>query len=1281
MTRLTRCILDGLMATNVEPAVFEDHAEMLKPYVPRLLIEWLHTSPDTSYRAVDGTFAFVDISGFTALTERLADRGKIGSELLRDTLDGVFRALLDEAYGWGAGLLKWGGDALLLLFDGPNHEARATRAAWEMQRTIDRVGVIRVAGRTSTLRMSIGMATGAIDFFTAGRVHRELLAVGPTASETVAMESVAEAGEICISDRLAGLLDPSCLGPPRAAAHLLVRPPDAARERAPDVGAVLGIEVASCIPIASRSHVLLERSEPEHRAITAAFIELMDTDVLLARLGPAAFAQALEERISSIQDSALAHQVPFNVTDIANGSVKVLLTAGAPSSTGHDEEQTLRALREVMDQPGVIPMRAGVNSGKVFTGDFGPPYRRTYAVLGDAINTAARVMSRAEPGQILSTDAVLERSRTAFATSPIEPFKAKGKAEPITASIVGPIVGRRGERVVDAPFVGREELVAALLGIIHEVKAGNGWTVEVAGAAGIGKSRLVREVLALTPEVRTLHVTCEEYEASTPYYAMREPIREVLGLDRASTAAEAEQRLRDTVAEADPDLVPWTPLLAILLGLEVAPTPETAALDERFLREMLADVTLRFLSATRTPAATALVVEDAHFMDGASSDLLHRLSAASASLPHALFVTQSDASANWTRQDEEGLRYLCFALLPLTEREAARIVELATDEEPLRPHEIEEIARRSGGSPLFLLELLDVARTTGTTEALPDSVEAVVTAEIDQLAPPDRTVLRYASVLGTVFDPSLLAAAVRDDVELDSALWERLRGLVEADTTGRMRFRNTLVRDAAYEGLPFRRRRELHARVAEAIETTTDALEDEAATLALHFSAAGRRDKTWQFGRIAGDRARAVGATVEAARLYELALKAGSQVRSVSRQHRADVLVSLGKVREAAGLFDESVDAFRRASRLLPDDPVERARIFALRTRPNVRTGAWGRALRETSAGLRLVEGQPGRSPAAVRAMLRAMRAELLMFQGHAREAIPLATAAAEEARRTGALEATARAYTALDGSYQLLGEPEKAVHERLAVDIYTKLGDVNARGLMEINLGVQSYADGRWSEALELYARARDDCQRSGDRQNAAVATANLGELLVSKGEIEEAERVLGDARRVLRSSRYASFVLFADMQLARCALHRGDATAALETLDRVVAEARGVGHAGMSLEAAAYRAHAHARAGSAEKGLASLDSEAMTTRKGAIWHAAAIERARAACLSALGRSEEARVCLDKALVVAKGQGLLYEEQLIRKDRAGLADAGLDAGEELREAERLAQLLGIVDF
>ena len=252
-----------------------------------------------------------------------------------------------------------------------------------------------------------------------------------------------------------------------------------------------GLDVASCIPVASREHVLHERSELEHRTITAAFIDLMDTDVLLARLGPAAFADELNGRISSIQDAAARHDVPFNLTDISDGSIKTLLTAGAPSSTGHDEEQMLRTLREVMDRPGIIPMRAGVEVGGVFTGDFGPAYRRTYGVFGDAVNTAARVMGRAEAGQILATERVLDRSRTTFAATPIEPFRAKGKAEPVKASIVGSITGRRGRRGTETPFVGRDAELATLQAALDELRSGGGSVVEISGAAGIGKSRLV----------------------------------------------------------------------------------------------------------------------------------------------------------------------------------------------------------------------------------------------------------------------------------------------------------------------------------------------------------------------------------------------------------------------------------------------------------------------------------------------------------------------------------------------------------------------------------------------------------------------------------------------------------------------------------------------------------------------------------------------------------------------------------------------------------------------
>ncbi len=229
---------------------------------------------------------FVDISGFTALSERLARRGKIGAELMRDTLNVVFMALLDEAYDYGAGLLKWGGDALLLLFDGPRHEERACRAAWEMQRTLDRVGRLKAGGGTVTLRMSVGITTRDVPVLH-GRER------APRAPDRGARRDGDRGNGIDRrrrGDRRSAPLSqrgstPRCWLVTRTPRLLLAAPPAVERKRAPDIGDVSGIDIPACIPIAARAHVLLERSEPEHRTITAAFIDLMDTDELLRELG------------------------------------------------------------------------------------------------------------------------------------------------------------------------------------------------------------------------------------------------------------------------------------------------------------------------------------------------------------------------------------------------------------------------------------------------------------------------------------------------------------------------------------------------------------------------------------------------------------------------------------------------------------------------------------------------------------------------------------------------------------------------------------------------------------------------------------------------------------------------------------------------------------------------------------------------------------------------------------------------------------------------------------
>ena len=146
-----------------------------------------------------------------------------------------------------------------------------------------------------------------------------------------------------------------------------------------------------------------------------------------------------------------------------------------------------------------MPVRIGVNRGHVFAGDIGPAYRRTYTVMGDTVNLAARVMAKAEPGQVLVTTEVLERSKVTFATVALEPFMVKGKAKPVQAFELGEIegVGRDLPAVTAGdrpPFVGRERELAVLREGLDGARGGAAASIEVVGEPGIGKSRLLEEV-------------------------------------------------------------------------------------------------------------------------------------------------------------------------------------------------------------------------------------------------------------------------------------------------------------------------------------------------------------------------------------------------------------------------------------------------------------------------------------------------------------------------------------------------------------------------------------------------------------------------------------------------------------------------------------------------------------------------------------------------------------------------------------------------------------------
>jgi class 3 adenylate cyclase len=171
----------------------------LSPYLPRLVRGWSVDHDAPRARRLDGSLVSVDISGFTALSERLAEKGREGAEELVRTISGIFARLIDAAERHGGDVLKFRGDALLLLFVDEAHAARACGAASDMQWTIEEIGAAPSTSGDVELRMSAGVHSGLVDVFLTERPFRELIVAGPAATRVFELEDLAGATEICVS--------------------------------------------------------------------------------------------------------------------------------------------------------------------------------------------------------------------------------------------------------------------------------------------------------------------------------------------------------------------------------------------------------------------------------------------------------------------------------------------------------------------------------------------------------------------------------------------------------------------------------------------------------------------------------------------------------------------------------------------------------------------------------------------------------------------------------------------------------------------------------------------------------------------------------------------------------------------------------------------------------------------------------------------------------------------------------------------------------------------------
>ena len=1249
----------------------------LVPYVPRLVIEWLESVPEQTHQTIRGTGVFADISGFTNLTERLAKQGRVGAEEMGDTLNLIFDQLLGAAYQYGAGLVKWGGDAVLLLFEGDDHPARGARAAQEMQRVIERIGRVRTSVGSVRLRMSIGIHSGDLDFMLVGKDFRELIVTGPGASLVALMESSAEAGQIVVSRDTAELLE-ACgaqVGGERGPGLLLIGAPSIAAAPAEPLGSTR-LDLRTALPASLAEHVLADEVAYEHRNIAVCFIEFSGVAALRTTSGVEAVASAVAQVVDACQAAATANRVTFLSSDICADGGKIILVSGAPVSAGDDSARVLTAARQVLDSPQELRLRAGVNVGRVFAGNYGPWFRRVYSVTGDCVNLAARLMAKAGPGEVIASALALQRSRTQFEASPLPPFAVKGKSELVEASVVGRArQAEPSEGATELPLIGREHEIEELLTAMASASAGNGRVVELVGEPGIGKSRLLNELVSQT-DVPVLWMDGDIYATGTPYQPFHQLFAQRLGLRPGDTRG-AERRVRAVVARLTPHLEPLLPLVCVVAGLDVPTTPEVEAMEPEVRKQALEATTSEVLGAL-FDGATLLVANDVHFMDEATTDLLDRL-IADAPARTWMIVAARLPTADW--QLSPATHTTTLELPPLAREAADDLLTLAIGDRHIPAHRIAALVERADGNPLFLTEMAAGIDSLLEGEAIPDSIEAIIATRIDRLTPGHRYLLRAASVLGMNLDAGMLDSVMArlNGVPPGNAHIAELGEFIERKEDGTYGFFHHLVRETAYEGLPFRLRVHVHATTAHMLARTHDGKPGPAGLLSLHCFKGQLYAEAYEHSTRAGAAARELYANTEAAECYQRALASARHLPLRDERDIAAVCEALGEIYESLGDLDAMEDSLRRARLRLRSDPQAQGRL-ALKTAVHRRlSGHYSDSLRWVTRGRKALAGLDDPESRRLRAQLAERYSQNLLVQGRFRAASRWADTAIEEAQIGDDPQTQARALETRSLADSFSGRRVDLELAARSLPLYASINDQKGLARGHNVMGLLSFSSNRWIVALEHYTESAEAYRQVGRQLDIALMQANAAEILIFQGELDRAESMLVDSMRVWRGTQALGERAFGFSQQGRIAMARADYVEAA----RLLADARSlheeVGESYEALAVEALQAECSYLSGAAQEALDHVE-EVLGRDAEVGGHLKQFKRTEGLALLTLGQRAAGERSLRESLAAARASAATYEEALAL---VALAHWGCASPRELATLDqlriRVRQELGVV--
>lgn len=828
----------------------------LARFVPSFLLTRLadrSTPFEPSFsQPADVAVLFADISGFTALSEKLGSHGPDGVEELTQVLNAYFGKLIEVIQSHGGDVVKFAGDALLAFWPAADAAdlARATRYAAQCGLQVQEMLATFTTPQGHRLYLKVGVGAGHVFFVSLGGVYNrwESVMIGPPVIEATLATTKADAGSVVLGARAWQELKDRAEGIELAPEYTrLIRVDDPETPiplSKPEVSDDAVPSMLFYIPAAIHRRLAARQSGwlAEMRRLTVVFVNLPELNANT----PLAKAQEL---IRALQTELYRFEGSVNKLSIDEKGVTLVAALGLPPLAHEDDPQRgIMAGLAIHDKLAQLNWHGsvGITTGRVFCGTIGSEERCEYTIIGHVVNLSARLMQAAK-GKIYCDETTYKAAQTRVAWEVLPPVMVKGRTEPVPVFL--PLAPQKSG-IINRPtqvMVGRSAEMFFLEAHIRRLMSERlGAVILIEGEAGIGKSTLVSSLLHRADDLglTTWLGAALPIERSTPFYVWRAIFRSYFRYDGSKTDLEGQRRKVLDQLAADPDLLELAPLLDVVLSLDFAATPLTAEMFGEVRLTATNNLLIRLLKRQTEKAPLQIILEDCHWMDSASWSLARQ---AAQQIPSLMLVLVTRPLIEPLPRDyipiEASPTTKRLPLSPLEPDETVALVKrrLGVAEVPQPMFEL--LQAKAQGNPFFIEEISYALRDTGklhiqdgrcsiapgldlTSLPFPDNVQGVVTSRIDRLTPGEQLTLKVASVIGRTFSSHLLRdiCPIEDDKplldqHLDTLVIQSLATQETPEPDPAFSFRHVITQEVAYQMMPPTQRKSLHQAVAEWYES------------------------------------------------------------------------------------------------------------------------------------------------------------------------------------------------------------------------------------------------------------------------------------------------------------------------------------------------------------------------------------------------------------------------------------------------------------------------------